>query len=183
MWITESHQPHFGNLQALAGVLPMMVNLNTFSLSCRGHNILEGPYFRRTVILSVLDQLPFSVENLQVDISGSVTREIDESHHLCAVLSRLLYHAKQVRLCLGMFCPTLFDVVMGVKASDFAAEGPISSSSKLETAVFDATYADDFELCPSTADYTSNEAHNSAKAAFLQRAQEWIAADRFPTLK
>jgi hypothetical protein len=184
-WINESHEAHLGDLQALAGVLPMMMNLNTFLLTCRSHDDIDRPYFPRKVIHLVLDELPFSVENLQVHIPDSLTRETDESHHLCAVLGRLLCHAKHVRLCLGMFYPTLFDVVMGAKANDFAAEGPMSSSSQLQTAVFNATYMEDFELCPSTAefDFMSNESYNSAKTAFLQRAQECIAADRFPALR
>jgi hypothetical protein len=112
-----------------------------------------------------------------------VIHEEGESHHLCAVLGRLLCHVKHVRLSLEMFCPTLFDVVMGQEATENEAERPKPTSSQLETIIFDAT-ALNFRLCSSAAGLgpISDESRNNAKHGFLERAQTCIAANKFPLL-
>jgi hypothetical protein len=165
----------------------MMANLATFSLTFGAHGDWPGPACPRDIIHSILGQLPSSVENLQVVTSDFLNLGMGETHHLCAVLGRFLYHAKHVRLCPGMFCPTLFDVVLGVEATDSTTKQPTSSSSRLETAVFDATNMDEFEVCPSTAELyvmsNPNESYNTAKRVFLERAQTCIAANKLPALR
>jgi hypothetical protein len=114
------------------------------------------------------------------------------TYHLCFVLGRLLCRVTHLGLCIGLLCPTLFDVVMGLTTPKSTIEQPMldgqtlpSPYSKLKTVTIGTTLTQAFSLCPSAVKlpHSSEEPLTTAKRTFLERAQACIAANKFPPLE
>ncbi|OAL43204.1 hypothetical protein IQ07DRAFT_685784 [Pyrenochaeta sp. DS3sAY3a] len=86
-------------------ILPRLHNLVSFSLVIEG--AVEWYMLRRTTITGLVNALPPSCINLELDTNGYDYMD-DESIHVCETIRRILPRMRNVRLRLGAMCSALF---------------------------------------------------------------------------
>jgi len=100
-------------------LMPRFGNLASFSL------LVERSEWRsisRTVILALLNALPESCTNLELDTRGQDHREENEQVHLCDAIRNILPRMHNVRIRLGAMCCAMFGTgeILGPSAKIFA---------------------------------------------------------------
>jgi hypothetical protein len=92
-------------LEQLVPIIPSFVNLKSFSLY-----VSQSPYrsIPRATIILLLEALPTSCTNLELDTRGQDHREEDEQAHVCDVIRGLLPHMHHVRIRIGAMCGAMF---------------------------------------------------------------------------
>lgn len=166
-------------LLQLSRLLPKMINLSTLSFTysdmMMGH---PRPLFMpRSTVEALVENLPMSCVNLQIDTHG-LDQYVYDQPHLCRALRQVLPRLQHLRLRLSDLCPGIF-------ATGFKTDG---------------TMADESEICPVIAPnlktlvinccvgiWTAGacgirpriEAHNS----LIERLHEFAACGSFPAIE
>ncbi|KAF2092657.1 hypothetical protein NA57DRAFT_82025 [Rhizodiscina lignyota] len=120
----------------LCRTLPHLPNLTTFSLKVGdcGQRVLWTPHSR---IIEVLDILPESVVNLEVDTMGADFATAGPSHipsHICPSISKAIPRLRVLRIRLRFLCTDLFDCLEDIK-TDSVTDTVQIPTSNLETAL------------------------------------------------
>ena len=95
-------------LSTLAYILPDFQNLVSFSLTIHGSSTGICPHVSAKNISEVIDALPQSCVNLEIDTGGFEAREDETQDYLCNFIRRVLPRMRNVRLVVSKLCPTMF---------------------------------------------------------------------------
>lgn len=120
----------------LCRTLPQLTNLTTFSLKIGdiGQRVLWTPHSR---VIEILDILPESVVNLEVDTMGADFATAGPSQmasHVCPSISRTLPRLRILRLRLRFLCTDLFECLEDIRTESEKDSVRIPISN-LETAL------------------------------------------------
>lgn len=105
---------------SLLRTVPLLQNLTSFSLKI-GDNSARVYWTPQGKVTDILDVLPLSVVNLEVDTMGADFATAGPSSspsHICAALGRLLPRLRNVRLRLRFLCEDMFDLLDGQREGD-----------------------------------------------------------------
>lgn len=95
------------SLQAFAGVMRRMSRLTTFTLRMRKPQGWKESWISPSHLAKILEALPKSCVNLEVDIDGFDQHGHGRDGHLCGCIRELVPRIKNLRLRLESVCPEL----------------------------------------------------------------------------
>lgn len=104
-----------------------MINLSTFSLRVRQSKYYGGLHFPRPILAAMVQNLPPSCVNLEIDTRGCDSAGSGSSH-LCDQLRHVLPRLRSLRLRLVHVCPAIF-------ATGFTVDGMIEDQSAFQSVV------------------------------------------------
>lgn len=98
-------------LERLVPMIPSSVNLRSFSLyvaqsACRS--------IRRATIIALLEAMPVTCTNLELDTHGQDHRDQDKKAHVCDAVRTLLPRMHHVRIRIGAICSAFFSADEGL---------------------------------------------------------------------
>jgi F-box associated protein len=96
----------WGHLEQLILSLQNMKNLYSFSIVVPHNEAAFGFWVPRSIIAKLVDQLPPTCINLEIDLK-TLDHERPGAQHLCASIHRLLPQLKYLRLRLPSICPEI----------------------------------------------------------------------------
>ncbi|KAH7109863.1 hypothetical protein B0J11DRAFT_234535 [Dendryphion nanum] len=103
----------YDSVDTVCACLRTLTRLTTFSINLVGIPY-ESIHFPPSVIVKILESLPDSVVNLEIDTVGSDLELSSRRHserpdiHVCDYLSKLIPRLEILRLRIGSMCPALF---------------------------------------------------------------------------
>ena len=115
---SRATQALWKDMESFATLICTMCNLTTFSLILEptpGEAAKHGFWIHLRCLLTLLEALPKSVSNLELDLGLLDAARDGGPRHVCHALSRLLPQLRHLRLRLGTLCAALFD--LGEEAS------------------------------------------------------------------
>ena len=104
---SQGSQRLWGHLRDIATTLANMVGLISFALYISPEKNNVGFWLPRSAIAAIIEALPESCFNLEIDSRGNDSSEPD-SAHLCDAVSATLPRLQNLRLRLSTMCPAIF---------------------------------------------------------------------------
>ena len=147
-------------LERLVPMIPQFVDLRSFSLV-----VAPAPHrlIRRATIIALLDALPATCTNLELDTHAQDHREEDEKAHVCDAVRNLLPRMQHVRIRVGAMCSAMFsaDQESHAPREDGATDDDLNTvtTPHLRSLVLNCGFGGpQIQLCGQN-DYTSHTKH------------------------
>lgn len=96
------------NIDKLSEIIGRLSRLSSFSFCLSNCRFASKGRLSHDTLITLLDALPESVVNLEIDTGGVDALSIRQDLHLCSTIRRLLPRMKHVRLRLHYMCSSLF---------------------------------------------------------------------------
>jgi hypothetical protein len=167
----------------IINVLSLLPNLTT--LSVRAAPLEYQHYLSKHQLQSVVDALPSTITNFELDTKGRDTASWNSSRSnqpLCAAISSKLSQFRHLRLRMGVMCPLLFESLSGWDDKVVHPKHRRVQMPNLETAIFFLLGRDFSKPRLCCRDYQWS-LEQSRDQKLLSRLQETVAAGCFPNAR
>jgi hypothetical protein len=141
----DETQKLWTGMEQLSHLLPQFHQLTTFSLFVKTHDTPHGPlgfWLQDQQIFNIIDKLPSSLENLEIDTRGfEQTTTSDTPADICKVIAGHLSHLLHIRLRLSRYCGSLFVPSSTIRSMliNMILPWPITSSQQCGTPAYKAS--------------------------------------------
>jgi len=145
-------------LAKFVALLPNFKKLTSFSLRLEASPYRSVP---RSVLIKLIEALPETCTNLELDTAAQDYREEQENAHMCEAIRSLLPHMQNLRVRVGAMCGAIFGIGDCFQDDFKPIQLPHIKSLVVSCAVFNGQQVQ----CCGSQDYTTSAKHPQAHGA------------------